>query len=108
MLGDMLELGEEESRYHRGIALLAQKAADVVVLVGRRFKEMPSDQQFLTPQEAISYLVPEVKKGDVVLVKGSQGMRMELITEALLADKADSKRLVRQSATWRAKPFVQP
>ena len=108
VLGDMLELGEEEGRYHRGIALLAQKAADFVVLVGKRFQGMPADEWFMTPGEASNYLNSEIKKGDIILVKGSQGMRMEKVVEALLADKSDAKNLVRQSVSWRAKPFVQP
>ncbi len=108
VLGDMLELGDEEARYHRGIALLAQKAADITVLVGRRYQGMPTDQWFLSPQEAIAFLKHIATAGDIILVKGSQGMRMEKVVEALLADPVDSKKLVRQSPAWRSKPFVQP
>ena len=108
VLGDMLELGAEEARYHRGIALLAQKAADSVILVGRRFRGMPADSWFENPMEAADYVDQLLEPGDIILVKGSQGMRMEFVVEALLAHEADRKRLVRQSSAWKAKPFVQP
>jgi UDP-N-acetylmuramyl pentapeptide synthase len=108
VLGDMLELGADEARYHRGIALLAQKAADVSVLVGRRFTGMPATHHVLHPDEAVTFLKSTLRAGDTVLVKGSQGMRMERIVAALLADPADTSKLVRQSPDWQAKPFVQP
>lgn len=108
VLGDMLELGPEEERYHRGIALLAQKAATVTILVGRRFHGMPSDHWFPDPHAAALFLKSIVQPNDMLLVKGSQGMRMELVVEAVLADPADRTKLVRQSPAWKAKPFVQP
>lgn len=108
VLGDMLELGPGEGRFHRGIALLSQKVADVTVLVGRRFQRMPADHWFGSPQEAADFLKDFVQAGDSILVKGSQGMRMELVVAALLANAADRARLVRQSSAWQAQPFRQP
>lgn len=108
VLGDMLELGDETERYHRGIALLAQKAADLTVLVGRRFQGKPADHWFADPKSAAVFLKATAQSGDMILVKGSQSMRMEIIVEALLGDPADAARLVRQSPAWKAKPFIQP
>lgn len=107
VLGDMLELGDDEQRFHRGIALLSQKVADVTILVGRRFKDMPSDHWVASPMEAAELLKPMVSPGDMILIKGSQGMRMEKVVEALLKNPADSSRLVRQSPAWKAKPFIE-
>jgi len=107
VLGDMLELGADEARFHRGIALLSQKVADVTVLVGSRYKGMPADRWFASPTEVAAFLKPQLEHGDMILVKGSQGMRMEKVVESLLKNPDDRSRLVRQSAAWRAKPFIE-
>jgi UDP-N-acetylmuramoyl-tripeptide--D-alanyl-D-alanine ligase len=57
---------------------------------------------FNTSEEAAEFLKEKVKTGDVVLVKGSQGIRMERITETLLEDKSMAgELLVRQDTEWK-------
>jgi len=58
---------------------------------------------FRTPYEAGHYLKPIVKKGDIVLVKGSQdGVYSEETARILLDPSVDASAvLVRQSATWK-------
>ncbi len=47
-----------------------------------------------------------MRKGDLILIKGSQGMRMEKIVEEVMAhpEKAE-KLLCRQSEAWKKKPW---
>ncbi|MCA9388792.1 UDP-N-acetylmuramoyl-tripeptide--D-alanyl-D-alanine ligase [Candidatus Berkelbacteria bacterium] len=110
VLGDMLELGKEEFKAHKGIALLAQRVADEVVLVGTRFRRVVNNKTtwFPGPMPAASYILSLVKKGDIILVKGSQSMRMEKIVEVLLKNKKDSALLVRQSPYWKNKQYLTP
>jgi UDP-N-acetylmuramyl pentapeptide synthase len=45
-----------------------------------------------------------IKSGDLVLVKGSQGSRMERISKVLLNEKIESRNaLVRQESVWNMK-----
>lgn len=110
VLGDMLELGPGENKEHLGIALLAEKVADVVVLAGPRFRRTKKGTAwFPGPSGVVAYLKTDIRAGDLVLIKGSQGMRMEKVSEALLDRKLDpAKVLVRQSTYWKAKPYVAP
>lgn len=120
ILGDMLELGSVSEEEHRGLAADIRSAGvELAVLVGRRMRllgetlideGMPRGQVFLLPDpDSASLAAPDlVGEGDLVLIKGSQGLRMEKITEALLRDPKDAALLCRQSATWRKKPFTPP
>jgi UDP-N-acetylmuramoyl-tripeptide--D-alanyl-D-alanine ligase len=107
VLGDMLELGKYTVEEHRKIGVLATRVADVVIGVGVRAKFMVEEPSkkfhwFSSSQEAATYLFAELKDEDVVLVKGSQGMRMERVVEALMAHPEDaSKLLVRQDKYWK-------
>lgn len=111
-LGDMLELGRYSAEEHARIGELVATSADMIVTVGSRSEialeaarrhGMHSDHAlgFRTSSEAATALLGVVQKGDVVLVKGSQSMRMEKIVEALLADKKDERLLVRQDVEWK-------
>ena len=111
-IGDMLELGRFSKEEHERIGRLAYEHADILVTVGERSKVAQdaaiaagmkeSDVLgFATSIEAAHALAELVREGDVVLVKGSQGMRMERISEALIADKSDARFLVRQDKEWK-------
>ncbi|MDO8742130.1 MAG: cyanophycin synthetase [bacterium] len=107
VLGDMLELGRYSVMEHEHIGKLARSAADVVVAVGirsRAFVTVPGDaevQSFDTAQAVVHALPELVQKGDVILVKGSQSVRTERIVEALLANRSDVAKLVRQESAWK-------
>lgn len=108
VLGDMLELGEEESKVHKGSALAAIKIVDILITVGPRYEQTKVGKNFHSPLEASKYLLGIIKKGDLILLKGSQSMRIEIITKALLKNSVDSNRLVRQSKYWINKHYKTP
>ena len=57
--------------------------------------------QFDDSQKAGKYLEELLRDGDVVLVKGSQSMRMERVVEEIMAHPEDAPRLlVRQEEEW--------
>lgn len=113
-LGDMLELGRYSAEEHARIGRLAAEKADILVAVGTRARAMreaarmagmPEDSTFAfdTSLEAAEALREMVQDGDVILVKGSQSIRMERIAEALLAREEDRAKLVRQESEWKAR-----
>ncbi len=94
VLGDMLELGDFEERGHRMVGVRVAQVADELVTVGNRAQwianearlaGMSDDQVVILEdsQQAIDYLQDRVGENDVVLVKGSRGMRMDLIVAGL-------------------------
>lgn len=97
VLGEMLELGVEGPRFHREAGAAAVAAGfDPVFGVGEMARELVSAAAaagavtgwWATAVEAASAL-PPVRRGDVVLVKGSRGVALERVVEALLEDSAE-------------------
>ncbi len=89
VLGDMLELGDHSDGEHRRIGdLLSKHTFDQIVLVGKamvcaahvvlnaRYEENYCDQ-------TMQRIAETFEQGDVVLLKGSRGMKLERITECL-------------------------
>ena len=107
VLGDMLELGRYSVMEHERIGTLARTSAGLVVTVGiraRSFASASGDAEvvsFDNSYAAAQALPGLVRQGDVVLIKGSQSIRMERVVEALLADPSDTVRLVRQDKAWK-------
>jgi UDP-N-acetylmuramoyl-tripeptide--D-alanyl-D-alanine ligase len=112
VLGDMLELGRYSVAEHERVGVRAAEAADVVVSVGPRARTIyeaalasgkgPEEAYaYESSQEAADAVAGMVREGDLVLVKGSQSIRMERVVEKLLADPADRSKLVRQEKEWK-------
>ena len=91
VLGDMLELGPAEREHHREIGAYAASAGvELLVTVGPRAAAMldsfdGESQAVLDAEEAAALLPELVLPGDVVLVKASRGVGLEVVTEALQA-----------------------
>jgi UDP-N-acetylmuramoyl-tripeptide--D-alanyl-D-alanine ligase len=91
VLGDMLELGPGERDFHLQIGERADAVGvDVLVTVGRLAAAIGDrfDGETYPVADAgeAAALVPELlAPGDVVLIKGSRGVGLELVTEALVA-----------------------
>ncbi len=107
VLGDMLELGRYSIQEHERIGALASKLADIVITVGIRSRVMEKSAgaaafiHYDDTRTAADALPGMIETGDVVLVKGSQSIRMERIVAALLEDPRDTTRLVRQEREWK-------
>lgn len=120
ILGDMLELGPKSDELHAELAHTLQEAGiSVAVLVGPHMRALFLECQKLglpitlyweeSPLAVVANIKSIVAPHDAILIKGSQGMRMEFITKMLLVDVTlASKYLCRQSVLWLAEPFVQP
>ncbi len=94
VLGDMLELGPYESLGHEMVGVRAAEVVDELVTVGERGRMiaesarasgLPGEKitELENAQQAIEFLRPRLGENDVVLVKGSHGMRMDYIVAAL-------------------------
>ena len=114
VLGDMLELGEYEKKGHQEVGKsIVDNKIDELIVVGERAKiiarvagdsGMKNIMNFDTSSKAGEYLLKIIKPGDLILVKGSQGMRMERVSKLLLSDPMKAKDLlVRQDDSWLAK-----
>ena len=115
MIGDMLELGKHTSDAHHEIGAVAKDCADILITVGMRAKGFGegareagmSDKKILEVDDAKSAAEAYAqmrKAGDIVYIKGSQGVRMENAVKALMAEpEKAAQMLVRQDAEWSTK-----
>ena len=89
VLGDMLELGEQEKEMHRDVGrYAAEKGTALILCQGPLAREMAEGagergRWFETKEELIAALPSLIRQGDKVLVKASRGMRFEEVAEAL-------------------------
>ncbi len=113
VLGNMLELGAESEDAHEEIGkLVATKNFAHLVTVGEQGKlladaaiaaGMPEDKvlKFDTADEARKTVQEIMKPESAVLIKGSQGVRMEKITREVMAEPTSAaSMLCRQEPYW--------
>lgn len=113
ILGDMLELGKHTEKAHRNIGAKVASVAHILITVGIRARfivtgaldaGMKDDQifQFENSRSAGKFAESLIQEGDIILLKASQGIRMERATEELLRyPEFKSALLPRQSNEWQ-------
>lgn len=115
IFGDMLELGKHSTEEHQEVGKAVTKVANLFVTVGMRMRlaaetaldfGLKDEQilQFDNSKEAGAYVQNLVNPGDIVLVKGSQSMRMERCVLEIMSEPEKAKDLlVRQEEEWLAR-----
>ena len=94
VVGDMLELGAEEERWHREAGRAAAARVDLLVAVGPRARFLADGAVAAglpaaavstvdTPEEAAERLAHLLRAGDAVLFKASRGVGLERAVAAL-------------------------
>ncbi|PMQ01587.1 MAG: UDP-N-acetylmuramoyl-tripeptide--D-alanyl-D-alanine ligase [Dictyoglomus sp. NZ13-RE01] len=88
VLGDMLELGDYSLELHRQIILKALERTDLLFLYGEEMEKalaslkekLESDRKIYCEkdfQALLEMILNEIRENDLILVKGSRGMKME-------------------------------
>jgi len=116
VLGDMLELGSYSEAGHREVGKYAVKCLiNKLILVGERARDIGHGAEeagmqrddifhFDNSDSAGKFIQDRIRKGDLILVKGSQGMRMEKIVKEIMAEPLRAEELiVRQDESWLRK-----
>jgi UDP-N-acetylmuramoyl-tripeptide--D-alanyl-D-alanine ligase len=101
VLGDMLELGPDEERLHRQVGAAAASVVDGLLAVGSRgawvaeaarsagltgvLTATDADEAIATIDRGLA-----PKAGDIVLVKGSRGMALERLVDALSGTSSEA------------------
>jgi len=114
VLGDMLELGELSKNAHQEIGQkIHNMNFDYLVVVGKEASQISEGAKhsgmaqarifnFENSLEAGNFLQSKIHKGDVILIKGSQGVRLEKIVKKIMLKPEQAKKLlVRQGKEWK-------
>jgi len=116
VLGDMLELGKYSEEGHREVGRYAAKSgANKLITVGERSRDIARSAEeagmardnifeYTDVAEAGRFIQQRIEQGDLILVKGSQGLRLEKIVKEIMAEPLRAKELlVRQEEEWEDK-----
>jgi UDP-N-acetylmuramoyl-tripeptide--D-alanyl-D-alanine ligase len=91
VLGDMLELGAASRRAHQKIFRLAKELKiDYVFTFGTLWPGSAKPEK--DKKKLIKYLKKFIRPHDIILVKGSRGMKMEEVAEALRSARIERSR----------------
>ena len=109
----MLELGQLSQVKHEAVGhAVAKNKIDKLIVVGERARDiargalnsgMKEDDvfHFAATAEAGKFIQERIKPGDIILVKGSQGARLEKVVKEIMAEPLSAgELLVRQGKEW--------
>lgn len=94
ILGDMRELGEDEIELHHDVgSIVAEINPDRLITAGRLGMHIAAGanvngydssrtETFMTAEEVIEAMLPEIRDGDQILIKASRAMQFEKIVRA--------------------------
>ncbi|MGE0546548.1 MAG: bifunctional UDP-N-acetylmuramoyl-L-alanyl-D-glutamate--2,6-diaminopimelate ligase MurE/UDP-N-acetylmuramoyl-tripeptide--D-alanyl-D-alanine ligase MurF [Kofleriaceae bacterium] len=90
IVGDMLELGNHAPAAHRDVGALARELAVKVIALGDHATTVveaagPASEVVDSPATAAAHVLERTTPGDWILLKGSRGMRLERVLEAMKA-----------------------
>ncbi len=112
VLGDMLELGQFSVREHERIGEFLASKVNMLVTIGVRARKIAEGAlesgldemnilQYEDSLQAATEMKRLLKKGDIVLIKASQGIRAELVVKSLMREpEKATELLVRQDVFW--------
>jgi len=114
VLGDMMEIGDYTEEGHTLVgAKVANCQIDYLITVGERAEFISSGAKKAGLKEEVifhfgdaiaagEFLKNRLNNGDVILVKGSQSMRMEKVVIQIMAEpERAGELLVRQGSSWK-------
>ena len=121
ILGNMNELGSYSEDAHKSVGQYCRPSElALVATIGpdaNKFLAAAAEtkgcqvKRFSSPYEMARYIKPLLKRGSIILAKGSQfGVFTEETVKLLLAEPENTTKLVRQSKSWmkqKAKSFKQ-
>ncbi|MEA2088560.1 MAG: UDP-N-acetylmuramoyl-tripeptide--D-alanyl-D-alanine ligase [Patescibacteria group bacterium] len=113
VLGDMLELGNRSQDYHKKTGeKVVKNGIDILITKGEAARNIAKGAiasgmdknrvfSFSRNREAGRFLQDKISKNDLILLKGSQGMRMEKIVKEIMAYPLKANELLaRQGKEW--------
>lgn len=108
VLGDMIELGDEEKEEHEQLGKqINLMNLSKVILIGPRVskytypKLRKNVERFVMPKEGLEYILKNIKGSETILFKGARFL--EGIIEHLLLSKNDINKLARREKAWQNK-----
>ncbi len=115
VIGDMMELGKHSVDEHYKAGKIAAEVCDILITVGIRSRKtaegaldtLMSEKNIFQCEgsvEAGKFLQDIIKESDIILIKGSQAIRMERTVEEIMLEPEKAKDLlVRQEEEWLIK-----
>ncbi len=101
VLGDMLELGSDSASLHEQLGAASAPIVDLLIAVGSFADDLKrgATNAGLNPKQVVvkadadtaaAFLKEEQRSGDMILVKGSRGIRLDKVVAALKAPANDT------------------